>query len=44
MHGAMFLAKIVTEYLQCYWHAFGLGMLFMFLIGELYGKWGRQRV
>ena len=35
---------LVIEYIQCYWQAFGLGMLCMFIIGEWYGKWRRQRL
>jgi hypothetical protein len=31
----------IIEYFQCYWQAFGLGMLSMFIIGEVYGKWSR---
>ena len=34
----------VIEYIQCYWQAFGLGMLFMFILGEVYGKRRRQRL
>lgn len=38
------MIRDVIEYVQCYWQAFGLGMLFMFIIGEVYGKRSRQRV
>lgn len=30
--------RLVIEYVQCYWQAFGLGMLCMFLIGEVYER------
>jgi hypothetical protein len=26
---------LVIEYVQCYWQAFGLGMVCMFIIGEV---------
>ena len=29
---------MVIEYIQCYWQAFGLGMLCMYLIGEVYER------
>ena len=29
---------LVIEYIQCYWQAFGLGMVCMFIIGEVYER------
>jgi hypothetical protein len=28
----------VIEYVQCYWQSFGLGMVCMFLLGEMYER------
>jgi hypothetical protein len=38
------MLNLIIEYVQCYYQAFGLGMLFMFILGEVYGKRRRQRV
>lgn len=33
------MANTVIEYIQCYWQAFGLGMICMFILGE----WNERR-
>ena len=39
MQGIKPMANLVIEYIQCYWQAFGLGMVCMFILGE----WNERR-
>ena len=35
MRGTEPMVNLVIEYIQCYWISFGLGMVCMFIIGEI---------